>query len=131
MTGSRWIVLTGKSGFEDPYTRDSLFFQYAPGKFQLTGEQWWGSDQNADGFGSGVASSGGYLRAKYYPTPHSYLAVRYDASANPFIARDFVYYGAFMITPHVRFILQDVATVGSTSSLGAAFTVGFPWPAKL
>lgn len=131
MEGSRHIVLTGKSGFDDPYTRENLFLEFAPGKFQLTADQWWGHDQNADGFGSPVASSGGYVRAKYYPTPHSYVAVRYDASANPFIARDFVYYGAFMITPHVRFVLQDVATVGSTSSLGAAFTVGFPWPAKL
>lgn len=131
MTGDRWIVLTGKSGFEDPYRRDGVFLEYAPGKFQLTAEQWWGNDENADGFGSDVASSGGYIRAKYYPTPHSYVGIRYDASANPFITRDFVYYGAFMITPHVRFILQDVANVGSTSSLGAAFTVGFPWPLKL
>lgn len=131
MEGTRHIVLTGKSGFDDTYNRQNLFLLWQPGKFQLTAEQWWGNDQNADGFGSAVASSGGYVRAKYYPTPHSYLGVRYDASANPFITRDVVYYGAFMLTPHVRFVLQNVQTIGSTSSLGAAFTVAFPWPAKL
>jgi hypothetical protein len=130
MTGSRRIVLTGKSGFEDPYTRDGVYLQYAPGKFELTGEQWWGSDQNADGVGTQVASSGGYARAKYYTTPHSYLAIRYDASANPFITRDWVYYGAFMILPQVRFIVQQVQTVGSSSSLGAAITIGCCGPLK-
>ena len=129
--GSRRIVLVGKDAFEDGYTRAALFFDYAPGKLRLTGEQWWGDDRNADGFGSAVASSGGYLRAKYYFTPHTYLAVRYDASANPFVSRDVVYYGAFMLTPHVRFIAQDVQAVGGGSSIGAAITVGFPWPSKL
>jgi hypothetical protein len=129
MLGSRRIVLTGKSGFDDPYTRTSLFLQFAPGKFQLTGEQWWGQDQNADGFGTPVSSSGGYVRALYSVTPHSYLAIRYDSSANPFVARDVVYYGGFMITRHARFILQDVQNIGGSNFLGAAVTIGFPWPA--
>lgn len=131
LDGSRRIVLTGKSPFDDAYTRQGLFVEYTPGKFQLTGEQWWGHDQNADGFGSAVASSGGYLRAKYYIDPHAYLAVRYDASANPFVARDVVYYGAFMLTKHARFVLQDVQTVGGGAALGGAITVAFPWPSKL
>lgn len=130
MDGNRNIVLTGKSGFGDPYTRESLFLQYWPGKFQLTGEQWWGHDQNSDGAGTAVASSGGYIRTKYYITPHAYLAARYDASANPFISRDMVYYGAFMILPYARFIVQQVHTIGSSSSLGAAITIAAPGPLK-
>lgn len=129
--GSRRIVLTGKKGFADAYTRAGLFFDYAPGKLRLTGEQWWGHDQNADGFGSAVASSGGFLRAKFYVNPHAYLAVRYDASANPFVSREVTYYGAFMLTRHARFLVQDVRTVGGGTSLGSAITVGFPWPSNL
>lgn len=128
--GSRHIVLTGKSGFDDPYTRESLFLQYWPGKFQLTGEQWWGHDNNSDGFGTPAASSGGWVRTKYYLTPHFYLAVRYDSSANPFVTRDVVYYGAFMLLPFARLVVQQVHTVGSTSSLGAAITIAAPGPLK-
>ena len=131
IAGTRRIVLTGKSGFNDAYTRAGAFFEFSPGKFQLTGEQWWGSDDNADGFGTSAASSGGYLRAKYYPGPHGYLAVRYDAAATPFVTRDIVYYGALMLTPHARLVVQDVQTIGGSSALGAAVTVGFPWPSKL
>jgi hypothetical protein len=59
------------------------------------------------------------------------LGLRYDASANPAIVRDWVYYFAFHITPHVRFLLQQVQTVGGTSHFGGALTVGAPWPPKL
>ena len=68
------------------------------------------------------------MRALYSVTPHAYVAIRYDASANPFLARDVVYYGGFMITRHARFILQDVHNVGGSNFLGAAITLGFPWP---
>ena len=39
------------------------------------------------------------MRLKYYPIPHAYFGLRYDAYANPFINRDFVYYGAVQIAP--------------------------------
>ena len=131
ISGERHIVLTSGVAFDDTYDREGLNAQFTKGKFELSGEQWWGHDTNVDGLGAAAGSTGGWVRAKFYATPHSYLAIRYDASANPVIARDIVYYGAFMITPHARFVLQDVAVPGNASHLGAAITVGFPWPPKL
>ncbi|MEO9170461.1 MAG: hypothetical protein ABI282_01575 [Candidatus Baltobacteraceae bacterium] len=131
LEGTRHIVLQGRPGFNDAYTRGGLLAHATFHKLDLQGEQWFGHDANADGFGTAVGSSGGYFRAKYYPTPHSYLAIRYDASANPAILRDVVYYGAFLITPHARLIVQQVHTIGGTSNFGGAITVGFPWPPNL
>jgi hypothetical protein len=131
MQGERNIALVGRSAFDDPYSRAGVLGTYELGKWQFQGEQWWGRDDNADGFGTILGSSGGYLRAKYYPNPHAYLAVRYDAQAGPVITRDVVYYGAFMITPEARFLLQDVSTVGTSAHFGGAITVGFPWPTNL
>jgi hypothetical protein len=129
--GNRSIVLTGGHSFTDAYTREGLFVGATVQKFDLLAEQWFGHDSDADGFGTVVGSSGGYVRLKYYPTPHSYLAIRYDAAANPDILRDVVYYGAFQITPHARLILQQVQTINGSGHFGGAITVGFPWPAKL
>jgi hypothetical protein len=129
--GSRRIVPTGGTGFNDAYRRMGLLAHGAIHKWDLQAEQWWGADENADGFGTLLGSSGGYIRAKYYPTPHSYVGIRYDASANPFVQRDFVYYFAFHVTPHARLLLQQVQTVGGPGHFGAALTVAAPWPPKL
>lgn len=131
ISGERRIVLASNAAFNDGYDREGLYADYTRGKLDLTAEQWYGHDTNVDGNGSRVGSTGGWVRAKYYVTPHSYVGIRYDASANPVISRDVVYYGAFMITPHARFVLQDVQTPGAQSHLGAAITVGFPWPPNL
>ena len=131
ISGERRIVLASSAAFNDSYDREGVYADYTRGKLDLTAEQWYGHDANVDGSGSRVGSTGGWIRAKYYVTPHGYVGIRYDASANPVISRDLVYYGAFMITPHARFVLQDVQTPGAQSHLGAAITVGFPWPPKL
>lgn len=131
ISGERHIVLASGLGFDDSYDREGMSAQFRKGKFELAGEQWWGHDTNVDALGSFVGSTGGWLRAKFYTTPHSYVAIRYDASANPVIARDTVFYGAFMITPHARFVLQDVTVPGAQGHIGAALTVGFPWPSNL
>lgn len=131
LEGNRRIVLTGRPAFTDAYTRTGFLAHATLNKFDVQGEQWFGHDSNIDGFGSVVGSSGGYFRVKYYPTPHSYLGVRYDATANPAILRDVVYYGAFLITPHARLLVQQVHNVGGTGHFGGALTVGFPWPTKL
>jgi hypothetical protein len=131
ISGTRWIVPTGRGGFADGYSRAGLLLHGQRGRFDLQGEQWWGRDADADGFGTVLGSSGGYVRLKYYPTPHSYLGVRYDAAASPFITRDFVYYFAFQVTPHARLLFQQVQTVGGPGHFGAALTVGAPWPPKL
>lgn len=128
VSGTRSIVPTGRAAFSDAYVRDGVLGRASFGRFDIQSEQWWGSDANADGFGSRVSSSGGYARFKYYPSPHWYLGLRYDAAANPVIVRDWTYYTAFHITRHARLLLQDVQTVGGRSAFGAALTVGAPWP---
>jgi hypothetical protein len=131
LAGSRLIVPAGRASFTDAYQRRGLLVHAYRGKLDFQAEQWWGTDQNADGFGTRLGSSGGYLRLKYYPTPHSYFGVRYDASANPFVQRDMVYYFALQVTPHARLVIQQVQTIGGQGHLGAAITVGAPWPPKL
>lgn len=131
ITGSRRIVPAGRNTFTDAYQRAGVLAKFTVRNVELQGEQWWGTDQNADGFGTRTGSTGGYVRLKYYVTPHAYLGVRYDAQAVPFISRDMVYYAAFHVTPHARLVIQQFQPVGASGHLGAALTVGFPWPPKL
>lgn len=131
IAGTRWIVPSGTTGFADGYRRTGLLVHAAHGRFDLQGEQWWGTDQDADGFGTVLGSSGGYVRFKYYPSAHAYVGVRYDAAAAPIITRDFIYYAAFHVTPHARLLVQQVQTIGGPGHFGAALTVGAPWPPKL
>ena len=132
LEGTRNILPVGRPSFNDTYARYGLLGHATLGKVDLQAEQWWGVDHNADGFGTLQDSSGGYVRFKYYPIPHAYLAVRYDSQANPFVTRDFTYYGAVMIAPF-RFLLQEVAPIGAPGqhpTLGGAVTVAFPGPWK-
>ena len=131
IAGTRWIVPVGTGGFADGYYRAGLLLHAIRGRFDLQAEQWWGRDADADGFGTAVGSSGGYVRFKYYPTAHAYIGIRYDASASPFITRDMVYYAAFHITPHARLLFQQVQTIGGPGHFGGALTVALPWPPKL
>lgn len=131
LNGQRWIVPNGRPGFADTYSREGLVLHSAVRKWDVQAEQWWGNDLNSDGFGTVQASSGGYARLKYYPSPHFYLGVRYDAQANPFLTRDMVYYSAWMLTPHVRILAQQVQVIGGQSHFGAAITVAAPWPPNL
>lgn len=132
ITGSRRIVPAGRNSFADAYQREGVLGKLRIRNVELQGEQWWGQDHNSDGFGTMTGSSGGYVRLKYYVTPHAYVGVRYDAQAAPFITRDMVYYAAFHVTPHARLLLQDLQPFGGgRAQLGAALTVGFPWPYHL
>ncbi|HEX8806969.1 MAG TPA: hypothetical protein VF741_08465, partial [Candidatus Aquilonibacter sp.] len=133
MEGTRSIVLVGKEPFNDPYDRAGLDAAWEEGRMQLQGEQWWGRDFNADGFGTLIGSSGGYVRLKYYigDGDHAYVGVRYDAYQNPIITRDVVYYGALMIFQRARIELQQVQTIGGTGSFGGALTLAIPAPLKM
>ncbi|HEY8322305.1 MAG TPA: hypothetical protein VIG46_11015, partial [Candidatus Baltobacteraceae bacterium] len=131
IAGTRRIVPTGRPAFEDGYNRLGLLGHARVKRFDFQAEQWWGRDADVDGFGTFQSSSGGYARLKFYPTPHVYLGIRYDAVENPFLTRDVVYYGAFHVTPHARLLIQQVQPIGGKGELGAALTVGFPWPANL
>lgn len=132
LEGTRHILPTGRDAFNDAYQRYGALAHASFGRVDLQAEQWWGDDHDADGFGTNQWSSGGYVRFKYYPVPHAYLGVRYDATANPFVTRDFTYYGAVMVAPF-RFLVQEVAPIGVAGqhpTLGGAVTVAFPGPWK-
>jgi hypothetical protein len=102
--------------FQDIYYRDGLQAEWSSDRFDLTAQQLWGRDQNSDGFGDPAGFSGGFLNLKYRPTRHSYIAVRYDAAANPFATRDVTMYGVFAPTIHSRFVLEQVRPLGQPGS---------------
>jgi hypothetical protein len=118
------------SYFEDIYYRDGLQAEWSSDRFDVTAQQLWGRDQNSDGFGTPAGFSGGFLNLKYRPTRHSYIALRYDAAANPFATRDLTMYGVFAPTIHSRFVLEDVRPLGqpgakSITSAQVLFAVPF------
>ena len=130
LVGTRAITPNGAARFGDAYRRYGFLASARARRIEFQAEQFWGSDANADGQATRVASSGGYVRLKYYPTPHAYFGIRYDASAAPFPVRDIVYYAAMHVTPHARLLVQDVKSAGGNGHFGAALTVGFPWPSN-
>jgi hypothetical protein len=127
--GSLGILPAGRLPFADLYQRYGLLMHATYGDLDLQAEQWYGDDHDADGFLTNQHSSGGYVRLKYYPIPHAYLGIRYDAYANPFINRDVVYYGAVQIAPF-RVLMQEVQPPGQHPFLSGALTVAFPGPLK-
>jgi hypothetical protein len=132
LTGNRAISAVGKPLFTDPYRRTALGVRADAGRIGLLAQQWWGSDANADGFGTRVDSSGGFVRLRYSldPGDHAYIGVRYDAAAAPTATRDTVLYGAVLIFGRARLLFQNVFTPGGGSSFGGALTVAFPSPLK-
>jgi hypothetical protein len=127
--GSLGVLPTGRLPFADLYERYGLLAHASYGDLDFQAEQWYGDDHDADGFLTNQHSSGGYVRLKYYPIPHAYFGVRYDAYANPFINRDFVYYAAVQIAPF-RVLMQEVQPPGQHPYLSGALTVAFPGPLK-
>jgi len=117
LNGEReFISRTNASTFDDIYYRDGLQAEWSSDRFDVTAQQLWGRDQNSDGFGTPAGFSGGFLNLKYRPTRHSYIAVRYDAAANPFATRDVTLYGVFAPTIHSRFVLEQVRPLGQPGS---------------
>ncbi len=117
------LGLNGKRGFtsrstggvySDVYYRDGLQAMWtSPSRrFEVTGQQLWGHDDNVDGFGTPAASSGGFLTFKYRPTHNSYVGVRYDAAANPFANRDYDFYAVWAPTIHARLVVEHVKPIG-------------------
>jgi hypothetical protein len=123
--GSRHILPTGRPAFDDLYQRYGLLAHGVWHTLDFQAEQFWGDDHDADGFLTNQHSTGGYVRLKYYPVPHAYFGIRYDAYANPFVNRDWVYYAAVQLAP-VRLLIQELQPVGGHATLGGAMTVAFP-----
>lgn len=94
------------SVFSDRYYRDGIQGGWTSTHFDLVGQQVWGRDTNADGFGTPVTSSGGFVTFKYRPTAHTYVGVRYDAVANPYATRDWDFYGVFPPSTRARFVVE-------------------------
>jgi hypothetical protein len=125
--GTLGVLPTGRLPFADLYERYGLVAHGSYGDLDFQAEQWYGDDHDADGLLTNQHSSGGYVRLKYYPIPHAYFGLRYDAYANPFINRDVVYYGAVQIAP-CRILMQEVQPPGQHPYLSGAFTVALPPP---
>ena len=84
---------------------------------------------NADGSAGVLDSTGGFVRLRWRLGPHAFLGVREDASAAPDATRALLWYAEAHVTPHARVLLQQRRPIpGGPTSLGAALTVGIPWP---
>ena len=133
LDGKRQFVSRSSGGsYTDVYYRDGLEFQWtAPSRrFELTGQQLWGHDDNADGFGTPGISSGGFLTFKYRPAHNAYVGIRYDAAANPFATRDEDFYAVWAPTIHARLVLEHVRPLGfgaSGSSTNAQLLFALPF----
>jgi len=129
--GARNVSLPGRAVFIDGYDRagvgaDFLFFKRT---LDLTAQQWVGRDDDPDGAGNPADSSGGYLRLKYFMTPHLFAAVRYDAAASPFPSRTLLQYAGALVTKHARVVIERrVNLLGGTPTFGGYLTIAAPWP---
>jgi hypothetical protein len=132
LLGERKIRVAGSAPFLDAYRRFGLGAHAQAAHFDVLLQQWYGLDRNADGAGDAIGSSGGFARLKYYVTPHAYFGARYDTAASPQALRDWVFYAATAVTPHVRVLLERRSVFGTPSATWeGALTLGFPWPAGL
>ena len=104
---------TGLS-YSDVYYRDGIegMWTSPSRRFEVTGQQLWGRDDDSDGFGTPQSSSGGFVTFKYRPTHNSYVGVRYDAAANPFAQRDYDFYAVWAPTIHARLVLEHTKPIG-------------------
>jgi hypothetical protein len=119
---------TSSFAFTDHYNREGLQARWEDKRWAAFAQQIWGRDDDADGFGHATGSSGGFVTLKYYPYPHAYLGVRFDAVANPFATRDFVYYAAFAPTMHARFVIEQLEPIGpgfATTSMQVLIALPF------
>jgi hypothetical protein len=128
MAGTREIFPTGANAFLDGYRRDALGADFHRAHWSLLGEQWWGSDSDADGFGTTFGSSGGFVRLRYAIGDHAYLGTRYDTAATPIATRDIVIYAATQIGRHARILIENKHTYNGATTMEGALTLGFPWP---
>ncbi len=103
--------LTGAS-FGDGYSRQGVDAAWSAGRFDVSAQQLWGNDDNADGLGNATSSSAGFVTAKYHVTKHSYAGLRYDAAANPFATRDLDFYAVAPATVHSRIVIEYLRPLG-------------------
>jgi hypothetical protein len=134
--GTRNILLVGKDrpGAYDAYTRlnAGVRFTFLHDRLELQGQQWLGHDDNADGAGNPLDTSGGWVRLRYFATPHLFIATRLDAQANPIASRKLVLYAGGFLTPHAHLIVQrSVDLTRGIPEYEAGLVIAAPWPARL
>jgi hypothetical protein len=132
LAGSRSISLLGSPAFADPYHRFGLSVEARRGRLELLAEQWWGRDQNADGVGGLIDSTGGFARLRWRLGDHAFVGLREDGAAAPAATRTLLWYAETHVTRHARVLIQQRRPIpGGPTSLEAALTVGIPWPRGL
>jgi hypothetical protein len=129
LAGSRRIAVLGRPSFDDPYSRIGGSLEARRGRLELLAEQWYGRDMNADGSKGVLDSTGGFVRLRWRLGSHAFIGVREDAAAAPNETRALLWYAEAHVTPHARVLIQQRRPIpGGPTSLGAALTVGIPWP---
>ena len=132
MTGTRnFQSRVSGASFTDHYERQGVELAWESPHVWLYAQQLWGRDDNPDGFNQVTGSSGGFVTLKYYPIPHAYVGIRYDAVANPFVTRDFVYYLAFAPTMHARFVIEQFQPIGpGFANTSAQILIALPFEGR-
>ncbi len=129
LAGSRSISVLGRQSFDDPYHRAGVSLDARRGRLELLAEQWWGRDENADGAGGLIDSTGGFVRVRWRLGSHAFLGLREDGAAAPAATRALLWYAETQVTPHARLLIQQRRPIpGGPTSLDAAITIGAPWP---
>ncbi len=132
LAGSRSISVLGSPAFADPYHRVGASLEARRGRLELLAEQWWGRDQNADGVGGLIDSTGGFARLRWRLGTHAFVGIREDGAAAPAASRSLLWYAEAHVTPHARVLVQQRRPIpGGPTSLEGALTIGLPWPRGL
>jgi hypothetical protein len=132
LAGSRSISVLGSPAFADPYHRVGASLEARHGRLELLAEQWWGRDQNADGVGGLIDSTGGFARLRWRLGTHAFVGIREDGAAAPAASRSLLWYAEAHVTPHARVLVQQRRPIpGGPTSLEGALTIGLPWPRGL
>ena len=129
LAGSRSISVLGRPSFSDPYRRAGVSLDARRGRLELLAQQWWGRDENADGAGGLIDSTGGFVRVRWRLGAHAFVGLREDGAAAPAATRALLWYAETHVTPHARLVIQQRRPIpGGPTALDAALTIGAPWP---
>ncbi|BDE07742.1 hypothetical protein WPS_30180 [Vulcanimicrobium alpinum] len=129
IAGNAAIVPLGRARFTDAYRRMGLSLDARRGRLELLAEQWWGRDDDGDGQGGRIDSTGGFARLRWRLGNHAFVGVREDGFAAPAATRSLLWFAEAHVTAHARVLIQQSRPIpGGPTALQGALTVGFPWP---
>lgn len=129
IAGNAAIVPLGRARFTDAYRRMGLSLDARRGRLELLAEQWWGRDDDGDGQGGRIDSTGGFARLRWRLGNHAFVGVREDGFAAPAATRSLLWFAEAHVTAHARVLIQQSRPIpGGPTALQGALTVGVPWP---